>query len=611
MRIVTWNINGVRTLPKYHPWNGLGSWRAILDGIGASIVCFQEMKTTRQQLDRATALPDGYDSFFSFPMQKGGYSGVAVYTKRADAVPFKAEEGLSARLQPTKAPLSAEERVSRAYPDIDDLAAEFIPNDDGSVPQDVLELDGEGRALVLDFGLFVLVNLYCPAETSDARIPFKANFHRLLGERLRILRAEGRGIIVVGDINICSTPLDHCDFTLPSTHETFFERETRVWMRDLLEPVGPFVDVVRRFHPGRKGMYTCWNTRINARDSNYGTRIDYILCTSGLLPWMKGGDIQASVKGSDHCPVYVDLHDEIVGEDGNVVRLRDAMKQMPEPHPPPPRLAACYWDVFSTRQTVLGSFFGKGAAAKKATTAAVTAAETQVIDDDISSLPSSSQLSTQSLSTSSQLSTLTVETDGDARDSPSTPSSSQQQLKRTPSTPSAKPKLKPKPATKKSGQMKLSSFLKQSSAPAQPASSSTSPTPPLTEREQIDADYEFARLLAASEEAPSPSSSQPNSNSASKTVWSSLLAPVKPPCCDVHGKPTLRRTTTKQGPNKGKVFYICSMPLGPGYDAGRGKRLREEVDPQYKCDYFKWESDVKREALRKGEPAAKRPRLAE
>lgn len=79
----------------------------------------------------------------------------------------------------------------------------------------------------------------------------------------------------------------------------------------------------------------------------------------------------------------------------------------------------------------------------------------------------------------------------------------------------------------------------------------------------------------------------------------------------MHRAPTLRRTTTKPGPNKGKVFYICSMPLGSGYDAGRGKRLREEIDPQYKCDFFEWESDVKREALRKGEPAAKRPRLGE
>lgn len=129
-----------------------------------------EMKTTRQQLERSVALPESYDSFFSFPTHKGGYSGVAVYTKRSDAVPLKAEEGLSARLQPKPA-LAKDEQISERYPDIDDI--ELMPNDDGRLPQDVLELDCEGRALILDFGLFVLFNLYCPAETSETRTPFK------------------------------------------------------------------------------------------------------------------------------------------------------------------------------------------------------------------------------------------------------------------------------------------------------------------------------------------------------------------------------------------------------------------------------------------------------
>lgn len=136
---------------------------------------FAEMKMTRQQLERGLAVPDGYDSFFSFPSHKGGYSGVAVYTKRSDAIPIKAEEGLSARLQP-KPPLSNEERISGRYPDVSDLILE--PNDDGRVPQDVIELDCEGRALVLDFGLFVLINLYCPAETTEARTPFKVHVVR-------------------------------------------------------------------------------------------------------------------------------------------------------------------------------------------------------------------------------------------------------------------------------------------------------------------------------------------------------------------------------------------------------------------------------------------------
>ncbi|EJD48287.1 hypothetical protein AURDEDRAFT_162758 [Auricularia subglabra TFB-10046 SS5] len=123
---------------------------------------------------------------------------------------LKGEEDLSARPQPNRLPLSAEGRVPRTYRDNDDLVVDLILNNDSSVPQDVLELDGEGHAIVLDFGLFVL-----------------ANFHRLFDERLRILRAQEREIIVAGDINACSMPLGHCDFMLASTYESFFECETR------------------------------------------------------------------------------------------------------------------------------------------------------------------------------------------------------------------------------------------------------------------------------------------------------------------------------------------------------------------------------------------------
>ena len=104
-------------------------------------------------------------------------------------------------------------------------------------------------------------------------------------------------------------------------------------------------------------VLTGWNLKIQARETNYGTRIDYILATQGLMKWIKHGDIQASLKGSDHCPVFIDLHDEITLESGEVVTLRDAMQQ--DVQRPPPRIAAVNWDEFSGKQTLLSSFFGK------------------------------------------------------------------------------------------------------------------------------------------------------------------------------------------------------------------------------------------------------------
>ena len=101
-----------------------------------------------------------------------------------------------------------------------------------------------------------------------------------------------------------------------------------------------------------------WNQKINARESNYGTRIDYFLLTKGLLPWFKHGDILPSIKGSDHCPVYIDLHDEIVNEDGVNMSLKEFMK-LDEEIRGTPRLATKYWAEYSGKQKLLSNFFGK------------------------------------------------------------------------------------------------------------------------------------------------------------------------------------------------------------------------------------------------------------
>lgn len=220
-------------------------WQAIL-----------EMKSSRSSLDKDTAIPSPYNSFFSFPVNKGGYSGVAVYADSRTAVPLKAEEGLSGKLQPKPA-LSPEERISTSYPQAHQM--ELMADEEGNTPSDLVALDTEGRALVLDFGLFVLINLYCPNETSDTRLPFKMNYHFMLQERVRKLREEGREVIVLGDINVCAAPIDHCDGHLSSIASSFFDHPARVWFRRWLSPDfdGCMIDVLRRFWPDRTSMYTC------------------------------------------------------------------------------------------------------------------------------------------------------------------------------------------------------------------------------------------------------------------------------------------------------------------------------------------------------------------
>lgn len=108
----------------------------------------------------------------------------------------------------------------------------------------------------------------------------------------------------------------------------------------------------------------------NGRSANYGSRIDLILCTPGLRPWIKGGDIQAKVYGSDHCPVYIDLHDSIE-QDGKTVYIRDLLNPKDRPPstgtvfpwdeprtaPEPPRFATKFMEEFSTKQRTLKSLW--------------------------------------------------------------------------------------------------------------------------------------------------------------------------------------------------------------------------------------------------------------
>ncbi|OCH96401.1 DNase I-like protein [Obba rivulosa] len=610
MRILSWNINGVRTLPQYHPWNTFKSFEDILNELEAEIICFQEMKSSRVALPRDVALPGPFHSFFSFPVKKGGYSGVAVYTDSRKVVPLKAEEGLSGVLQP-KPPLSPEERVSPSYPRAHDIDA--YPDEHGDVPSNFEALDGEGRAVVVDFGLFVLINVYCPNETDDTRTSFKMNYHLMLQERVRkLIEEEHREVIVLGDVNICASPIEHAEGNQPSFLSAFYEHPARLWFKQWLDPVGPMVDVLRKFWPQRKGMFTCWNMKIMARESNYGSRVDYILATKGILPWIKHGDTLPSIKGSDHCPLYIDLHEEITLDSGETVKLRDAMKQNNLSREPP-RIAAKFWEEFSGKQTVLSAFFGKKREAplektkispspKPSLSLPTPVQVTKPEEDEPSSQEAGPSLSSPRASPTKP---------SDARPSLSTTTKRKSSGKAPKATPP------PKKAKADPGQASIAAFFsKPSTSKASSAedaidldldldadTAAPSGAPTLLSQfqsaaDQEDADFRLACELSASQTALLAQSEPAAAASQSKAAWSSLFAPPDPPRCAVHGEPAKLFTVNKPGPNKGKTFYVCARPVGPGYDRGRAERPRDEVDHQYRCNYFKWASDVKRDSMR-------------
>lgn len=183
-----------------------------------------ELKTPRQNLTKPQACPTGWDAYLSLTSK--GYSGVGTYTLQSTVVAQKAEEGITGFLldppHSTLRPALREEERVGSLP----VWSELELVDDEQSPS-LASLDLEARAVLVDLGLFVLINVYCPNETNDARLPFKLNFLRVLEERVRRLREDGREVVVVGDINVVHRPEDHGEGSLASKQEGFWNHPVR------------------------------------------------------------------------------------------------------------------------------------------------------------------------------------------------------------------------------------------------------------------------------------------------------------------------------------------------------------------------------------------------
>ncbi|GMH41645.1 hypothetical protein BSKO_09555 [Bryopsis sp. KO-2023] len=289
VRLLCWNVNGLRAISRK-----FGGVAKFLDSLEADIVCIQETKLARSELDRDLALVDGWESFFSFCTTKTGYSGVATFCRKGICVPLTC----GASLHNSSLRVDALEAV-----DLEEIA----------------ELDSEGRFLATDHGEFVLINVYAPAITSEEkveeRMDFKLRWYKALKAYTDALVECGRNVILVGDFNVSPYPIDHCD---PCSKAQFFERPDRAFFHSMLvENKGNFCDVFRKRNPHRKKAFTCWSQASGARVNNYGTRIDMVLAAEGrggpggnahFLQSFVDADIWSDKEGSDHAPVFAKMN---------------------------------------------------------------------------------------------------------------------------------------------------------------------------------------------------------------------------------------------------------------------------------------------------------------
>ena len=255
MRIVSWNVNGLRAAAK----KGFLDW---LDADGADIVGLQEVRARPEQLPAAVREPEGRHTHWVAAERKG-YSGVGL--------------------------------LSRVAPD--------------EVVEQLGEpaMDTEGRFHLARFGPLQVVNAYFPngsgRDRDNSRIPFKLDFYRRVFDLMDDALRHDQPALVMGDFN---TAHEEIDLARPrqNVETSGFRPEERAEITRWLD--AGWVDTFRALHPN-EARYSWWSQRRGVREKNIGWRIDYVLATPAAMRHVRAAFIDVDVFGSDHCPVGVEL----------------------------------------------------------------------------------------------------------------------------------------------------------------------------------------------------------------------------------------------------------------------------------------------------------------
>ncbi|MDA9283875.1 exodeoxyribonuclease III [Flavobacteriaceae bacterium] len=252
MKILSYNVNGIRAAMRKDilPW---------LQTTDADVVCIQETKATKEQVDLEAIQAAGYPYHYWFSAQKKGYSGVAIFCKQ----------------EPTHV----------AY------------------GTGIESMDFEGRNIRVDFKEVSIMSLYLPSGTNSARLEHKLEYMALFQEYVNTLKKELPNLVICGDYNICHQAIDIHNPVSNKNSSGFLPIE-RAWLDDFINQ--GFIDSFRHLNK-QPDQYTWWSYRANARANNKGWRIDYNMVSQPLKQHIKRAVILPAAVHSDHCPHMVEL----------------------------------------------------------------------------------------------------------------------------------------------------------------------------------------------------------------------------------------------------------------------------------------------------------------
>ena len=252
MKIISWNINGIRAILKKNFLESLKTFNA-------DIVCLQETKADKDTVFSSLSPLPKYQVHAN-TAEKKGYSGTALLSK---AVPLTIKNGLG-----------------------------------------IEEYDAEGRLQCAEYENFYLINVYVPnsgqkLERLDYRKRWDVHFLKYL-KKLE----KKKPIIACGDFNVAHKAIDLKNDKANYNKSAGYMQVEIDGMDNLIS--SGLVDSFRYLHPN-KVSYTYWTYRFRARARNIGWRVDYILLSKSLVGKLKSATIYSNVTGSDHCPVGLDI----------------------------------------------------------------------------------------------------------------------------------------------------------------------------------------------------------------------------------------------------------------------------------------------------------------
>ena len=253
MKIISWNVNGIRAIAGKNFFEDFKK-------LNADIFCLQETKAQEHQVTETLAELKGYH-LYSNSAERPGYSGTAVISK--------------------KKALSVSKGIG------------------------IAEHDQEGRVLCLEYENFFLVNVYVPNAQNDLRrLDYRQEWDLAFFTYLKGLE-KTKPVVACGDFNVAHRDID---LARPKANYNKSAGYTQAEIDGMDRFTGGgFVDSFRHFHPEEKDRYTWWSYRAGARQKNVGWRIDYFLVSEAFRPELKEAFILNEIMGSDHCPVGIEL----------------------------------------------------------------------------------------------------------------------------------------------------------------------------------------------------------------------------------------------------------------------------------------------------------------